>query len=79
MREEILYNVFLELQKYYHSLEIERCMEILVGYGVRPRTKRIIRHNWGKNSSWWTEQGPIMAPHSKAYEGSPRDTYSPPP
>ena len=79
MREEVLYNVFLELQKYYDALEIERCTEILIGYGVGPHTKRILRHYWGSNSSWWTGQGPTMAPHSEAYEGSPRDTNSPSP
>ena len=31
MREEVLYEVFLDLQKSYDALEQEYCMEILVG------------------------------------------------
>ena len=45
-REEILYEVFLDLRKAYDALDRERCMEILVGYGVGPRIERIIRHYW---------------------------------
>ena len=45
-REEILYEVFLDLRKAYAALDRERCMEILVGYGVGPRIERIIRNYW---------------------------------
>ena len=46
MREEVLYKVLIHLQKYYDVLDRERCMEILVGYGIRPRTMRVIRLYW---------------------------------
>ena len=46
MREEVLYKVFLNLRKAYDELDRERCMEILVGYGVGPRTERILRQYW---------------------------------
>ena len=32
-REEVLYEVSLELRKAYDALERERCLEIMVGYG----------------------------------------------
>ena len=46
MREEVLYKVFLNLRKAYDELDRERCMEILMGYGVGPRTERILRQYW---------------------------------
>ena len=42
MREDILYEVFLDLQKSYDALEWDRYMEILVGYEIRPRTERFL-------------------------------------
>ena len=35
MREEALYKKFLDLRKAYNALIRERCMDILMGYGVR--------------------------------------------
>ena len=46
MREEVLYEVFLDPQKAYDDLYWERCMEILVGYGIGPRTERVICLSW---------------------------------
>ena len=36
MREEVLYVIFLDLQKAYDALERSMCLEILEGYGVGP-------------------------------------------
>ena len=46
MREEVLYKVFLDLQKAYGSLYRESFMEILVGYNIGPQTERVIRIYW---------------------------------
>ena len=43
MIEEVIYNFFLDLQKAYENLYGERCLEILVGYGIGPRKERILR------------------------------------
>ena len=43
MIEEVIYNFFLDLQKAYENLYRERCLEILVGYGIGPRKERILR------------------------------------
>ena len=42
MTEEVLYEVFLDLRKAYDEIYRERCMDILVGYGVGPLMERII-------------------------------------
>ena len=37
LREEVLYVVFLDLQKAYDALDRSRCLKILEGCGVGPR------------------------------------------
>ena len=46
IREEVLYEVFLDLRKSYDPLNRERCMEILVVYGVSTQTEIILQHYW---------------------------------
>ena len=46
MREEVLYKVLLNLSKSYGALDMERCLEIIVGYGVGLQTERILRYYW---------------------------------
>ena len=43
MREAFLFEVFLEIQKAYDAPDQDICLDILVEYGVGPRT---IRHLW---------------------------------
>ena len=47
MRDEVLYEVFINLQKVYDTLERELYMDILVGYEFGLRMERILRHYWG--------------------------------
>ena len=42
LREEILYVIFLDLQKAYDALDRSRCLEILEGYGVSPKSRRLL-------------------------------------
>ena len=42
MREEVLYMIFLDLHKAYVALDRDRCLEILEGYGVGPRSHGIL-------------------------------------
>ena len=46
LREEILYVIFLDLQKAYEALERSRYLEILEGYGVFHRDRRIPHTYW---------------------------------
>ena len=47
MREEVLYVIFLDLHKAYDALSRSRCLDILEGYGVGPRARRLLRTYWG--------------------------------
>ena len=46
LREEVLYVIFLDLHKAYDALERSRCLKILEGYGMGPRTCRILQTYW---------------------------------
>ena len=43
MREEVLYVILLELTKEYDALDRSRSLEILEGYRVGPRARRLLR------------------------------------
>ena len=40
--------IFLDLHKAYDALDRSRCLEILEGYGVGPRSRQLLRTYWGK-------------------------------
>ena len=46
LREEVLYVIFLYLHKAYDVLDRSRCLDILEGYGVGPRTRRLLQTYW---------------------------------
>ena len=46
MRGAFFHYIFLDLCKSYNTLDMERCLDILVGYGVRPRMLRILSRSW---------------------------------
>ena len=46
MREAVLQNILLDLQKAYDALDREWCLNILVVYGVGPWTLRILWTYW---------------------------------
>ena len=47
MREAVLHEIFLDLQKAYNALDWNRCLEILAVYGVGPRALQLLREYWG--------------------------------
>ena len=49
MREEVLYVIFLDLNKAYDALDRSRILDILEGYGVGPRVRRLLRAYWRKS------------------------------
>ena len=46
LREEVLYMTFLDLHKEYDALDRTRCLEILEGYGVVPKTRNLLHTYW---------------------------------
>ena len=50
MREEVLYVNFLDLTKAYDALDRSRSLEILKGYGVVDRVRRMLREYWDKTT-----------------------------
>ena len=50
MREEVLYVILLDLTKAYDALDRSRSLEILKGYGVGPRARRLLRAYWGNST-----------------------------
>ena len=38
--------IFLDLHKAYNALDRSRCLEILEGYGVGPRARRLLQKYW---------------------------------
>ena len=45
-REEVLYNIFLDLHKDYDALDRDRCLGILTAYRVGPRFTRPLWRYW---------------------------------
>ena len=43
---KLLFQVFLDVQKVYNSLDRGWCMEILRGYGIVQNTALLIAHHW---------------------------------
>ena len=50
MREEVPYVIFLDLTKAYDALDRYRSLEILEGYGVGQRVRRLMREYWSKST-----------------------------
>ena len=50
MREEVLYVILLDLTKAYDALYRSRSLEILKGYGVGNRVRRLLREYWVKST-----------------------------
>ena len=46
MRDMVLHSVFHGLIKVYDAIDRDVCLDILAGYGVGPRTLRILRTYW---------------------------------
>ena len=46
LREEVLYVIFLDLHKAYNALDRSRCLEILEGYGIGTRARKLLQKYW---------------------------------
>ena len=48
MREEVLYAIFLDMQKAYDALDWNRCLNILEGYALGPQACLILHQYWDR-------------------------------
>ena len=46
LREEVLYVIYMDLHKAYNALDRSRCLEILEGYGVVSKARKLLRTYW---------------------------------
>ena len=46
LRDEVLYMIFQDLHNAYGALDMSRCLDILEGYGVGPRARRLLQTYW---------------------------------
>ena len=46
MSEAVFFEVFLDIRNAYNALDRERALDLLVAYGVGPRSVRILRTYW---------------------------------
>ena len=57
MREEVLYEIFLDLYKSYDALDHGRCLEILAAYILSPQDICLLWRYW----DWLSMvQGPVV-------------------
>ena len=50
MREEVLYVIFLDLTNAYDALDRSSSLEILKGYGVGERVRKVLREYWERTT-----------------------------
>ena len=62
MREEVIYDIFLDLHKDYYILDRCHCLEIFAAFGVVPQVIRLLRRYW----DWLT-----MVERASSYSGTP--------
>ena len=48
LSHEPLFQFFLDVRKTFNSLDWERCMELLRGYGMGKNLTRLLSHYWGR-------------------------------
>ena len=46
IREEVIYKIFLDINKAYDALDRDRCHNILTAYGVGPWDLRLLQSYW---------------------------------
>ena len=74
MRETVIHIILLDLQKTYDALDQDRCLEILLGYSVGPRTLRILWTYWNWMHMVANAGGYFSPPfkgHHRATQGYP--------
>ena len=68
LREEDLYEIFLDINKSYDALDCDFCLDILEAYGVVPRSLCLLRHYWDILMMVAWSRGYFVTPY-KGYRG----------
>ena len=74
MRDTVPYAIILNLCKACYTLDMERCLDILAGYRVGPRTIRILRMYWARlqvEAKAGGNYGPAFQIHGGITQGDP--------
>ena len=68
----VLHSIFFELLKYYNALDRDRCLNILMRYGVGPRRICILQAYWAwlqMEAKTGGHYGPIFQSHYGVTQG----------
>ena len=68
MKEAVLYDILLDLQKAYDDLDWDRCLGILAAHGVFPRALQLLWTYWGRIAIVYRARGYYGHPF-KGYRG----------
>ena len=68
MKEEVLYDIFLDIHKSYDALDRNRCLDILVAYRVVPCALRLLWRYWDRLTMVAPTGGYFVTP-LKGYHG----------
>ena len=79
LREAFLHAIFLYLHKAYNTLEKSRCLGILEGYGVGPRSLRLLQQYWVRLRMVARVGGYYVAPFRRERGELPRANHCHPP
>ena len=77
MREEVLFEVFLDIQKAYDALNLDRYLVIMAAYRVGTRTLQLLWKYWG-HLTMVTRAGGYFGTPFKGYHGVPQGNTLPP-
>jgi exonuclease III len=68
LEQQPLYGIFIDLKKAYDAMDRDRCLEILVAYGVGPKLIRLLRFFW-ENAEMVCRAGGCYGRPFKAHRG----------
>ena len=66
LREEVLYEIFIDLHKAYDDMDLNRCLDILEAYGGVPWSLCLLRNYWDIRT---------MVAWARGYFGTPFKVY----
>ena len=68
LEQQPLFGIFIDLKKAYDAMDRERCLEIMVAYGVGPNLIRLLRFFWD-NAELVCRAGGCFGTPFKSYRG----------